>query len=197
MVETTEAALVQGTDEAQAQGAIADQAQGATGDAQGATGATEATTVIEALTAKVSALEKDNRSYRQREAQREAAEKARAAAEMSEAERLTAENAELRAALATTTQREKEQSLRLNAATAAQRLGYRSLDRALDHLLANIGKVEFDEEGQPKNVERMLTDLAKSDPALVVTPDFGGGQRGAPVPQGNDMNTLIRAAARR
>ena len=73
------------TDTSGAQGATG-QAQGATPPAQGAaTGAqgagseTEAVTV-ESLTAKLAALEKDNRSYRQREAAREAEAKAKQSA---------------------------------------------------------------------------------------------------------------------
>lgn len=204
MPETTAAAPVQGTGEAQAQGAAATTAsteagtaQGATGQAQGAGEATGTQTVVEALTAKVAALEKDNRAYRQRETQREAEQRQKAQAEMSEAERLTARNAELEAALTKATRTVQEQSLRLNAVSVAQRLGFKNADRAMDHLLANLGSIEFDENGQPKNVEKMLTDLAKSDPTLVTTPDFGGGQRGAPTPAGNDMNAMLRAAAQR
>lgn len=202
---TTGAAPVQGTGDGEAQGAApqagttttTDTAQGATGQAQGAGGAAGEQTVVEALTAKVAALEKDNRAYRQSAAQREAAEKAAREAQMTEVERLTTRNAELEAALSKATRTAQEQSLRLSVVDVAQRLGYRNPARAMDHLLANIGSVTFDDQGQPTNVEKMLTDLAKSDPTLVVQPDFGGGQRGTPTPAGTDMNALIRAAARR
>ena len=188
------------TDTSGAQGATG-QAQGATPPAQGAaTGAqgagseTEAVTV-ESLTAKLAALEKDNRSYRQREAAREAEAKAKATAEQSESERLSGRIADLERQLTDRTRREQEQSLRLASITSAQRIGYRNPDLA--YRLLDPAQVEYAEDGSPRNVETLLSALAKSDPYLLAQTDFGGGPRGSSAAQGNDMNVLIRRAAGR
>lgn len=194
MTETTGAAESQGEAAAPAQGATA-QAQGAdAAPAQGAA-APSGEVSVEALTAKVAALEKDNRAYRQRELAREAAEKAKATAEMTEVERLTAENAELRTQMQAMTAKTQEQSLRSSAVEVATRLGFKNPDIAFAHLVRNREQLTFSEDGQPTNAEKMLRALAESDPYLVVSTDFGGGQRGAPASQAPDMNALIRGAA--
>jgi len=194
--------MTETTGEAQAQGAEATPAQGATTPAQGATAAPaqgaaagQGEMSVEALTAKVAALEKDNRAYRQRETAREAAAKAQATAEMTEVERLTAENNDLRATVQSMTAKSQEQSLRTAAVEAATKLGFKNPDIAFAYLVRNRETVTFDENGQPTNVEKMLRALAESDGYLVVNTDFGGGQRGAPASTGPDMNALIRGAA--
>jgi hypothetical protein len=191
------------TGEAAAQGAEAAPAQGATAQGQGSdaapvqgTAAPQGEVSVETLTKKLAELEKDNRAYRQRETAREAAAKAQATAEMTEVERLTTENNDLRAQMQAMTTAAQEQSLRTSAVEVATRLGYKNPDIAFAHLVRSREQLTFDETGQPTNVEKMLRALAESDPYLVVNTDFGGGQRGAPVQQGQDMNALIRSAAK-
>lgn len=107
-------------------------------------------------------------------------------------ERITALEAERDALVAA----RREDTLRLAASAAARKLGFKNPDLAF-RLVAS-GSVEYDEKGQPKNVERLLEDLAKADPYLTTTTgDWGGGPRGTPADGGQDMNTLIRRAAGR
>jgi hypothetical protein len=195
MSDTTGEAAAQGTEAAPAQGATTEAQGASSAPAQGASGAAGEVSV-ETLTKKVADLEKDNRAYRQRESAREAAAKAQETADMTEVQRLTAENNDLRAQMQTMTAKTQEQSLRTAAVEVAQRLGYKNPDIAFAHLVRNRDTLEFAEDGTPTNVEKMLRGLADSDPYLVVNTDFGGGQRGAPVPQGQDMNALIRGAAK-
>lgn len=100
---------------------------------------------------------------------------------------LERQNSELAAARRTDT-------LRLAAAAEARKLGFRNPDLAY-RLVAS--EVEFDDAGTPKNVDRLLADLAKGDPYLVAsTPDFGGGPRGSAPAAGQSMNDAIRRAVR-
>lgn len=90
----------------------------------------------------------------------------------------------------------REDSLRIAAMTAARKLGYRNPDLAF-RLIAT-GAVDYDEAGQPRNVERLLDEIAKADPYLVGNAtDYGGGPRGKASGSDTDMNSLIRKAAGR
>jgi len=192
---STGSAEVQGTAGEDAQGASDTQAQGAAGPVQGTTGEA-GTATVEALTAKLRDLEKDNLSYRKREAAREKAEREKAEGEMTEVERLRAENERLNADLQERERRERQQTLRLTAVQEAGKLGYRDPDLAFDLLQAHVADVEWGKDGQPTNVAKLLTEYAKARPFLVTTTDFGGGSRGQSATSGTpDMNTLIRGAA--
>lgn len=170
-----------------AQGAAPQEAQGADGDAGEVS--------VESLMQKVADLERDNRGYRLREKQRDEAETAKAQAEQSESERLAGRVADLERQLTDRVRREQEQSLRLASITAAQKLGYRNPDIA--YRLLDTAAVEYADDGSPRNVERLLEALAKSDPYLLTRTDFGGGVRGDSAAAGPDMNSLIRRAAGR
>jgi hypothetical protein len=187
MPDQTTGEPVQGTADPQPQGGTAPDAQGAAG-----TPVTEPD--VEAMRAKIAELERDNRGYRQAAKAREEAEKAKAQAELSEAERLRAENQSLMERATTAERRAQEQSLRLTSAGIASRLGFRNPDLATSLIAA---RVEYDDAGEPTNVEKLLTDLSKSDPYLLTATDFGGGQRGASAATGPDMNAIIRRAAGR
>jgi hypothetical protein len=196
MVEETGGTAAQGVAEAQAQGADSE-AQGATPDAQGATAeqAGGSAVIVETLTRKIAELERDNRGYRQREKAQTDAARAKEDAERSEVEKLSAKVAELESALAEKTRREQEQSLRMASVTAASKLGFRNPDLA--YRLIDPGAIEWADDGTPKGIEKMLSDVAKSDPYLVTATDFGGGSRGtSPASAGSDdMNALLRGAA--
>lgn len=201
------------TGSAPAQGAEGGQAQGATGSApatgattapaQGASGGEEPGSAMEALTRKIAELERDNRQYRQRERDREAADKARSAQDQTESEKLTGKIQDLETKLAERVAREQEQSLRAATTAAATRLGFQNIDTALLLVKGARDQVEWDEKsGDPRNVEALLQAFAKVDPALVKpVGDFGGGARGtspgASGGEGQDMNALIRGAVKR
>lgn len=195
MAEDTGSATTQGDAAEDAQGANGTQAQGATGAVQGTTGDT-GTATVEALTAKLKDLERDNLAYRKREKQREEAERARAESEMSEAEKLRAENERLSQKLQEQERKERVTALRATALQEAQRLGFRDPEDAVTIVQARVADVQWDGDGAPKNVGTLLQDYAKTRPHLVVSTDFGGGNRGTPATSGEpDMNALIRGAA--
>lgn len=130
------------------------------------------------------------------EARREAA-KYRNDAKAKETAKATTDDriAELERQIVERDQRDQERSMRLATLEAASRLGFRNPDIA--YRLIDRAAVEFAGDGTPKNVERLLSDIAKSEPYLVgATSDFGGGPRGTPPPT-SDVNTLIRRAAGR
>lgn len=193
MAEQTGTAEAQGAEVAPAQGAAAP-AQGAATDAQGASGE-ESAQSVEALTAKIAALEKDNRSYRQREKAWQEQQKAQEQAGQSEAERLSSRVVELERELTDLRAQRQEQSLRLASVASAQKLGYRNPDLA--YRLLDLSAVDYADDGTPRNIDKLLTELAKSDPYLLVQTDFGGGQRGSSASPSSSMNTLIRNAAGR
>jgi hypothetical protein len=106
-------------------------------------------------------------------------------------DRLTALEAENR----TLSEARRGDQARLAAYTAAAKAGFRNPQVAYN---AIAGSVEYDAEGKATNIDRLLTDLAKSDPYMVNgTADFGQGPRGAAPSAGANVDDMIRAAARR
>ncbi len=168
-------------DQSQAQGAAAAPAQGAGAQAKAGDDRGE-------LEARIETLLAENFSYR---------EKLRLQDESQQTADSTVQDqlAELQKQLATEKGQRQEQSLRLATVTAATKLGFRNPELA--YRLLDQGAVTFDPEGAPKNVEKLLTDVAKAEPYLVADTDFGGGQRGATPGGKADMNDLIRQAAGR
>lgn len=113
----------------------------------------------------------------------------------SEAEKAAERIAELERSNAELAAARREDTLRLSASAEARRLGFRNPDIAYRFV---SGAVEFDDAGQPKNLGKLLEDIAKSDPYLVNgTTDYGGGPRGSAAPAGSDMNSMIRRATGR
>lgn len=162
---------------------------------QGGAGTTGAQTV-ESLQARISELERDNRRYRQAASAREQQDQERTSAQQTEAERMTTRLATLEQELATQRTRAQEQSLRLATVSVAQRLGFRNPDLA--YRLLDPRTIEYGEDGEVKmsTVDAALGALARNDPYLLSAADFGGGQRGGTAGQANDMNAIIRGAAR-
>lgn len=191
--------MAEPTGAAEAQGASAAPLQGSTEPVQGTAsqGQGPAEQRGEAAVdweAKVTQLEKDNRAYRAQLKAIESERTAKQASEQTEVERLTARLQDLEQQLATQTRERQEQSLRLATVTQATRLGYRNPDLAYRLLDANA--VDYGPDGTPRNLEKLLTDLAKSEPYLLAQTDFGGGPRGTAA-KGDDMNALLRSAAQR
>ncbi len=189
------AADAQGADAAEAQGAGESTAQGAADGAQGATTGA-GTASVEALTAKIRELEKDNATYRKRERDREKAEADRADGEKTEVERLRAQLERATSDLAARDQRDRTRALQMASLAAATRLGYRNPDAATRLLRPDDPELKWSDEGEPTNVEALLTEWAKANPYAVAATDFGGGQRGTSAASGApNMNDLIRGAA--
>lgn len=189
MADGTDATPAQGADVATPTGS-APPVQGTDADAHGADAGNGEQTV-EALSAKIAELERDNQAYRERERARER-ETRKATSETSTlADRI----GELERELASERSARQEQSLRLASIASAQRLGFRNPDLA--YRLLDLEAVDYGPDGTPRNVEKLLQDVAKSEPYLLVATDFGGGQRGASPAPGADMNAVIRAAAGR
>lgn len=168
----------------QAQVADAQQPPTGSADGEGGTGPD-----VAALTRELAAVRREAAGYRTKlkgyeDADKTAAEKAN--------ERIAELEAE-RDALAAA---RREDTLRLAASAAARKLGFRNPDLA--YRLVASGSVEYDDAGQPKNVEKVLDDIAKVDPYLVSgSSDWGGGPRN-PAPSGAaDMNQIIRQRAGR
>ena len=121
---------------------------------------------------------------------------AAAQAGMTEAERAQAKQAELERANAELQQRLQEQAVRSATAEAAARLGYRSPDIA--YRLLDRAELEYNDAGEPKNVEKLLRALLEREPYLAKAAgaDFGGGNRGTTPGAGGQpgMNDLLKAA---
>lgn len=123
------------------------------------------------------------------------ADKAAEDAKLSEAERIQRELAELKAKNQELEQRDRENAFQRSAISVATKLGFRNPDMAAR--LIDRTQVDWTDAGQPRNLERLLGEILRSDPYLGrSTPDFGGGNRGG-TPQGTDMNAFIRRAAGR
>jgi hypothetical protein len=128
------------------------------------------------------------------DAQRAEAEKAKAGE--SEQEKLQRQIAELEQRLTDMTTTDQERTVRLAAVEIATRLGFRSPDVA--YRLLDRAAIDFAEDGTPRNVERLLKDVADRDPYLLKPssgqPDFGGGNRGKTPTGAPGMNELLRKA---
>lgn len=164
--------------------------------AQGATTGESAEDRATRLEAEATEARKEAASYRTRLRTLEAEQQKAAQAGMSEAERTAAQ---LQAALAHSAELEgrlRAQSVEASASAAAAKLNYRNPELAIR--LVDTAALEFDDSGRPKNVEKLLRELAQREPYLVkgAGTDFGGGQQGAAASGEPDMNTLLRAAFR-
>lgn len=197
--ETTGADGSQADPQAQPQ-AGASQAQAADAQSSQADGADNASSTVD-----VAALQREL-SDAKREAQRLRGERQKAIdaakavedAKLPEQERLQRRLAELEQA---NTEHERERSEWTTQAAvtkAALRLGFQ--DPVDAYALLDRAALEHDEQGAPKNVDRLLSDLLKAKPYLGgagrPSGSADGGVNGTQ-PQSKDMNALIRAAAGR
>lgn len=182
-----------------------EQPAGATPAEQGATPETPETSTTAATAEEAPLGAEGIAALRREREQREAAERAnrKLAAELkayqdkdkTESERNAERIAELERTNSELVAKRREDALRLAASAEARKLGFRNPDIA--HRLV-AGTVEFDDSGTPKNLDRLLADIAKSEPYLVNgTTDFGGGPRGSAPATGQNMNDAIRRAAGR
>lgn len=140
-------------------------------------------------------LRREQAANRKRLQALEAAQQAAEEASLSELQKAQKRVADLERQAAEFQVREQERTLQLATIEAASRLGFRNPDLAAR--LLDRSEIEYGEDGQPKNVAKLLKALADSEPYLTKTApaDFGGGTRGA-TPSGQpSMNDLIRAAA--
>lgn len=139
-------------------------------------------------------LRRENAGLRKRVADYEVAQANAEASEMSELQKARAKIAELERQAGESRVREQERSLRLTVDATARKLGFWDPEVALG--LIDRDAVEYDDAGTPKNIERLLTDIAKDKPRLIHEPDFGGGPRGVPPDASPSMNDLLKAAHR-
>lgn len=140
-----------------------------------------------ALERELAQARKDAATYRKRAQALEDEKKTDSEKQAEELTRLREQNAALVAA-------QRDANVQLATAAIAQRLGFKNPDIAF-RLLG--GQVEFDESGNPKNIERLLTEVAKAYPYLVNgSADLGQGPRSGP-PSGANVDDMIRTAARR
>lgn len=114
-------------------------------------------------------------------------------AKRSESERLVKQVADLEAANASLLAQGQERAVRLSTVEVASRLGFRNPEVA--YRLLDKADIDFDDIGQPKNVEKLLKALLDKEPYLARTNgagDFGGGNRGQ-TPEGKpSMNELLK-----
>jgi hypothetical protein len=140
-------------------------------------------------------LRREAAALRRRNAELEAADKNRQTADLSVLEKAQSRIAELERLALDATARDQSRSLRLAALTAAHKLGFRSPEIAWR--LIDSTKVEWDDGGEPKGVEKLLRQVLDDEPYLARTqhPDIGGGPRGATGASGPNMNDILRGAA--
>lgn len=115
-------------------------------------------------------------------------------------ERAAARAKELEAKEQQLTQRERRISVRdaLSAAASDQKLDLVASSATVLRLL-DLDKVEFGDDGTPRNLGPLLKQLAKDEPALFAErkrPGEGGGGSGGTAVTGQDMNTILRRAIR-
>jgi hypothetical protein len=120
-------------------------------------------------------------------------------AKLSDTERSAARQSSLEAENTALKQQLRDERTRNRIVGAAQRLGYADPSDAFR--LIDRSELEYDEEGNPKHVDKLLGDLLRSKPYLAnaaarVTGSADGGVRGGAANQ-PDMNQMLRQAAGR
>jgi hypothetical protein len=132
--------------------------------------------------------EKQGKADAKRVAELEARLKEHEEAQLSELEKAQKRADDLAAQLADREAREREMRLRLGVHQLAPTLGIADTDIAL--ALLDVGKVEYDDGGDPKNLADLLTDLLEAKPLLKGQPprptgstDAGAGSGAKPPPQ--------------
>lgn len=91
--------------------------------------------------------------------------------------------------------RMKSLEVRVAVTGAASKVGF--IDPEDAFRLLDADDIEYDSDGSPKNVDRLLAALAKNKPHLIrgsTNGSFDGGPRGDNAPSGTDINAGIRAA---
>lgn len=99
----------------------------------------------------------------------------------SELERATTKATEAEQKVAAAEARAADLTLRLTVERAAGKMGFHDPDDA--YRLIDRKAVELDDEGEPTNVEKLLTDLAKAKPHLVKADDGSGKKAEKSPPQ--------------
>lgn len=119
-------------------------------------------------------------------------------ATLTDAERNAQENTSLKSEVATLKAALADERMLNRVMATAGRLGF--ADPIDAFRLLERDKVEVDDDGEPKNLQKMLSDLLSAKPYLAssavrATGSAEGGARGSGAP--SDMNRLIRQAAGR
>jgi hypothetical protein len=193
MTENTGATEAQGAevpqsqgDTAQAQGAEAQQAEAASATESGAEG-------VASLRRKLSDFERDNAKYRERLRTFEQAEQERQQASLSELQKAQQKIAELEQLDAD--RAEKLQSERLRYRVEAGAAKRQFVDPEAAYALLDRSKVEFDDEGHPRNVDALLQQMAKERPWLTGAGHSGwdGAEGGSSQPTAETLEDAIAA----
>jgi len=92
----------------------------------------------------------------------------------------------------------KNQELRLSGAVRAAAVKAKAVDPDLVWRTIDLSKIDTDGDGQPTNLDALMTETKKAYPVLFerATGSADGGAQGGSGPTG-DMNELIRRGARR
>jgi hypothetical protein len=174
----------------QAEGAHKAQAAGATSES--GTGQSE----LDVLRRELEDLRKEAAKARTENKRLTDAQKAAEDAKLSETEKLQRDLAAREQRIKDLEALDREREFQRTSETIATKLGYLYPDLASG--LIDRTKIDFAEDGRPRNIERLLSELLKDRPKLGRSaPDFGGGNRGGAAPQSTDMNAFIRRAAGR
>lgn len=158
------------------------ESQKATATAQAPESAPQAGPAPDAATLKrdLEAAQRELARHKSELGRREAAERAAKDAAMSETERLQSRIKELEDRDTAREAQRKADALRMSAITSASRLGFADVEDAVRFLDAD--RVEWKDDGSPRNVERLLGEVLASKPYLKASftkaPDLGQGDRG-------------------
>jgi hypothetical protein len=199
---------------------MTDDATGATPDAAGATppngtvttnntvsipanGTTDGTNLSDDVLGAAGKAALDREREARRQAERDMKElrakvKAFEEKDLPEAERKDNEIRELRATIERMESDRRDGQLREAVLSSATRLGYIDPEDGL-HLL-DRNAITYTDDGRPKNVDKLLTELLSAKPHLGGRPRQGGawgGSDGGSNRPGTDMNREIRRAAGR
>jgi len=130
--------------------------------------------------------------YRKRLRELEQTVKQHEEAKLSETERLQKRLAELEREQAAYQRERQERTLKYETMLAASKLGI--VDPEAAYKLLDLTRIEFDEDGTPRNIEAALKELLKAKPYLAAQPAAISGSPTNPARTGAGANDAFTAA---
>ena len=113
-------------------------------------------------------------------------------AKLSESERLQKRLAELEREQANYQRERQERTLKYETMLAASKLGI--VDPEAAYKLLDLTRIEFDEDGTPRNIEAALKELLKAKPYLAAQPAASSGSPTNPARTGAGASDAFTAA---
>lgn len=106
-------------------------------------------------------------------------------AQLSESEKLKKDNEDLKASVTAAEQKSRDRVIRSEVRVLASELNF--ADPSDAHAFLDVSGIEFDDDGEPKGIKKLLEDLAKAKPYLLKPANGTTGVPGTPRANGQSQ----------